>query len=160
VTRPDATAGAELVVFRLEQQRYALPVDRVERVLPMVALAAFPRAPGVVSGVFDLEGEIIPVVSLRRRFRLPDRPPRPDERLIVSTTRRRRVALAIDAVEPVVSVAADEMIAAGSIVPGLEFVRGIVRLPNLGLVFVHDLDSCLSLDEERQLAAALEERGG
>jgi purine-binding chemotaxis protein CheW len=146
------TQGAPLVVFRLEGQRYGLDLERVERVLPQVALAPFPKAPAIVSGVFDLHGRLVPVVNVRRRFRLPERAPGVADQLLVVRSARRRLALAVDAVEPVVQVAAGELTAPEAVVPGLEFVRGIARLPALGIVFVHDLDRFLSLDEEAQLA--------
>lgn len=43
-----------LVVFSIEGQRYALPLNDVERVLPMVAVSPLPQAPAVVLGVINL----------------------------------------------------------------------------------------------------------
>lgn len=145
-------------MFHLDRQRYALPVARVERVLRMLAIAPFPKAPEVVSGAFELHGEIVPVVDVRRRFRLPPRAPRLTDHLLLARGRHRRFALVVEHVEPVVSVPAEEVAAPATIVPGLEFVRGIARLPNRGLVFIQDLDAFLSLEEERELEAALEAR--
>ena len=68
--------------------------------------------------------------------------------------RTNLLALAVDAVEPVIHVAAGELTSPEAVVPGLEFVRGIARVPALGIIFVHDLDRFLSLDEESQLAAS------
>jgi hypothetical protein len=48
-----------LVVFRLEEQRYGLPLAAVERVLPMVAVATLPKAPAVVLGVINVGGRVI-----------------------------------------------------------------------------------------------------
>jgi len=43
------------------------------------------------------------------------------------------------------------------VLPGIGHVAGIAALPD-GLLFIHDLDTFLSLDEERRLASALEGR--
>lgn len=153
---PATTEQAQLVIFHLDQQRYALPVERVERALRMVAITPFPKAPAIILGVFDLHGELVPVANVRRRFSRPERAPRLSDALLIARTARRRIALMVDAVEPVTAFAPTELAAPGEVVGGLEYVRGIARLPESGIVFVHDLDACLSLDEEQQLDAALE----
>ena len=156
VTGP-SIAGVPLVLFLLDERRYAVDLERVERVLPRVAMAPFPKAPAIVSGVFDLQGELVPVVNVRRRFGLPARPPALSDRFLLVRTARRRLVLAVDSVEPVIEAPAAAMTDADTLVPGLEHVRGIVRLPALGIVFVQDLDRFLSLEEEARLDAALVE---
>ncbi len=154
---PDAPSADQtrLVVFNLDSLRYAVALETVERVVPRPEIAPFPRAPKIVSGVFVLHGDMIPVVDVRSRFRLPEVAPRLSDQLLVVRTRRRRVALVVDRVDGVLAVASDELVDPGAIVPGVEHVRGVVRLTD-GVVFVHDLDAFLSLDEEAQLDAAWE----
>lgn len=151
----EETSEAELVVFSLGDQRYALDLRRVERVVRMVALAPLPRAPEIVSGLFDLHGELLPAIDMRKRFRLPPRPAQLEDHLVVARTSRRRLALHVDRVESVVRIPREELTAPAEIVPGLEFVRGIAQLPREGIVFIHDLDTLLSLDEETGVTAAL-----
>lgn len=149
------TPALQLVVFRLEDQRFGVELGRVERVLPMVAVEPFPRAPEIVTGVFAFHGQLVPVMDIRRRFRLPARAPRAADQLLVVRTARRRVALPVDSVEAVLAIEAAEVTAADELVPGLDYVRGVARVPEHGIVFVHDLDAFLSLDEAARLAAAL-----
>jgi chemotaxis-related protein WspB len=62
-----ATLGAQQAVFLLFQigsERYALPVQRVAEVLPLVALKTIPGAPKGVAGVFDYRGAPVPVIDL------------------------------------------------------------------------------------------------
>ncbi len=56
-----------LVIFRLENQRYALHLTAVERVLRMVAVSSLPKAPAIVLGVINFYGRVIPVLDLQRR---------------------------------------------------------------------------------------------
>lgn len=138
----------------IDGRRYAVELSRVERVLRMVASTPLAKAPAIVVGVFDYAGELVPVLNVRRRFGLPERAPALADQLLLMHTARRLVAFAVDAVEPVCVVAAEQVAPAEGVVPGLEHVRGIARLPD-GLVLVHDLETFLALDEERQLTAAL-----
>ena len=63
----------EVLLFTLEGQRYALPLEDVRELVRAVRLTPLPRAPAVVEGLLNLRGELLPVLDLRRRFRLPAR---------------------------------------------------------------------------------------
>ena len=155
--RPQGSPGGwhRLVVFVLDEQRFGLRLEAVEQVVRLVAIMALPEAPEIVQGVIDLRGRIVPVVDVRKRFRLPHRSPRLSDHLIIAHTARRPVALLVDAVEGVVDSTAAAVTAAAEILPGLAYLEGVVRL-NGGPIFIHDLDSFLSLEEERALDAALQ----
>lgn len=147
----------QLVVFVIEGERYALPLPAVERVLPMVAVSPLPKAPAIALGVINLHGQVIPVVDIRRRFDLPPRDYGLTARLLVARTIRRLLALPVDEVLGVREVAAEAVIPPEAVLPGIGHVAGIVALAD-GLLFIHDLDAFLSLDEEQQLTEALEDR--
>ena len=147
-----------LVVFTLDGQRYGLPLDAVERVLPMVAISPLPRAPAIALGVINLHGRALPVLDIRRRFGLPSREYGVDARLLVARTIRRTMALPVDEVFGVREVRAETVAPPDAVLPGLAQVAGIAALPD-GLLFIYDLDAFLSLDEEQRLAGALEESG-
>ena len=62
-----------LVTFFLDDRRYGLHLDAVERVLPALDVTPLPKAPEIVLGLINLKGKIIPVLDVRRRFRLQER---------------------------------------------------------------------------------------
>ena len=145
----------ELVVFDLDGQRYALPVTTAERVLPMVAVSPLPRAPAIALGVINLHGQILPVLDIRRRFGLPPREYGLANHLLVARTSRRTLAVPVDEVLGVKGVAAETTTAPDSVLPGIGHVSGIVALAD-GVLFIHDLEAFLSLDEEHRLSEAIE----
>jgi purine-binding chemotaxis protein CheW len=63
----------KLVIFTLDEQRYALHLAAVERVVRMVELTSLPKAPEIVLGVVNVRGRVVPVVNLRKRFGLAER---------------------------------------------------------------------------------------
>ncbi len=147
-----------LVVFALDDQRYALKLDAVERVLPAVEITPLPKAPDIVLGIIDVAGRVMPVFNVRRRFGLPEREIELSDEIIVARA-TRPVALLVERVLQVVEYPAGRVIPAGQILPDLEYISGAVKLED-GLVLIHDLDTFLSLDEERALERALAEREG
>ncbi len=63
---------SKFVVFRLGNERYGLPIDQVERIVPAVQPTKLPRAPKALLGVFEIRGSTIPVMDARIRFNLPE----------------------------------------------------------------------------------------
>ena len=147
-----------LVVFAIEGQRYALNLPVVERVLPMAEVSPLPEAPAVALGVINIHGQVIPVLDIRRRFGLPIRDYGLDTHLLVARTTRRTLALPVDEVLGVQEIAIEDVTLPETVLPGIGRVEGIVTLPD-GLLFIHNLSTFLSLDEERRLTKALEAKG-
>lgn len=137
-----------VVPFRVESLFLALPLERVVRVLRMVALTALPQAPRIVRGVIDIQGQVVSVVDLRRRFDLPERPPGLSDQLLLAESPQRRVALIVDSVEVVRHYAEEDFATAADGAACL--VRG-----GDGLLVIHDLDAFLSAREAQELGALL-----
>lgn len=146
--------STHLLIFALEGQRYALPVAAVVRVVRAAALTPLPKAPKIVLGILDLQGEIIPVINLRKRFRLPERPIGCDDQFLVVRTSNFPVALAVDDTQEVVRLDPEAVVEPEEIVPGTDYLSGVTRSEG-GLVLIHDLDTLLFPDEEQQIAKAL-----
>ena len=143
-----------LVAFALDESRYALHLFRVKRIVRVVAITPLPKAPEIVHGVINVQGQVIPVFNTRKRFRLPEREIDLSDQMIIATTSSRTVALVVDAVSGVVDHSEGEVIEPEDILPRMEYVEGVVKLED-GLVLIHDLDKFLSLDEEKELTDAL-----
>ncbi len=58
----------QLVVFAFDEQRYALHLSAVERIVRMVEITPLPKAPEIVLGVVNVQGRIVPIVNIRKRF--------------------------------------------------------------------------------------------
>lgn len=142
------------VVFSLNGGRYALGLDVVERVVPALELTPLPNAPAIVLGAFNLEGRIIPVMNLRRRFELPERPIQVSDHFLVAHARTRTVALVVDDTMGLVERPTADITATTAFLPELPYVRGVIRLPE-GIVLIHDLARFLSAEESAALEAVV-----
>lgn len=145
----------KLLVFRLDEYLYALPLDSVERMVRAVALTPLPNAPDAVLGIVNMAGRVIPVFDARRRFGLPARRIDPADQLAIVQIKDRTAALFVDGAEGVIDHPAAAITDAAAIAPGLQHLHGVIKLQN-GLVLIHDLEKFLSADEALLLNAALE----
>jgi purine-binding chemotaxis protein CheW len=159
MTSPAPSSGetAQWVVFCLGESRYALPLAAVDRIVRAVHVTPVPQAPDIVLGAIDVQGSVLPVFDIRRRFGLPDRTVDPADHFLIARTARRTVVLVIDAVQGVLEHAATAVTEAVNIARGLEHIRGIIQLDD-GLVLIHDLEHFLSPDETRVLDEAMSRR--
>lgn len=144
----------QLVAFMLDEQCFALRLECVEQIVRAVEVTALPKAPEIVLGVINLQGNIVPVLNIRKRFGLPKPQLNLTDQLIVARTKRRTVALSVDSVSAIVERQPDDITEAERILPDLEYVLGVAKLQG-GMLLIHDLDRFLALDEEEQLEGAL-----
>jgi len=143
-----------VLVFALDEPRYAVRLSAVERVVRAVEITPLPKAPEIVLGVINAQGRILPVLDIRKRFRLPEREMKLDDRFIIARTARRVVALVVDSVIGIRDVSNRQMVSAEESLPFAEYLQGVAKTED-GLVLIYDLDQFLSLDEERTLDEAL-----
>ena len=145
-----------LVHFNLDDQKYALFLSAVIRIIRVVEITGLPKAPEIVLGVINMHGLIIPVFDIRKRFRMPQREMQLGDQLIIASTSKRTIALLVDSVNDVIEISEEKIIAGEKILPGLEYVEGIVKTED-GMILIHNLEQSLSLQEENALHEAMEE---
>ena len=144
----------QLVLFALDEQRYALDLASIERAVRVVDVTPLPKAPSTVLGIVNVRGDVVPVYDLRRRFGLAEREINLGDQLIIGRTSRQKVALLVDSVSGVLEVSKEKIACAEKILPEIEYVHGVVKLQD-GLILIHDLDRFLSPEEERILGEAV-----
>ena len=147
---------AQLVVFRLDERRYALPLAVVERVVRAVDVTPLPKASPIVLGAINVHGRVLPVLNVRKRFLMPEREIGPADWFLLAHTARHTVVLVVDESEGVVERTQAEVVRSTQIVPDLDHFPGVLRLDD-GMVLIHDLEKFLSLDEARALDEAMDE---
>lgn len=145
----------ELLLFNLEGQRYALKLADVERVVRAVHLSPLLGAPHVIRGVFDLNGRIVPVGDLRRRFGRPEKEIALEDQIVVARTRQRCMGILVDGDTDVDECDARDIVAATAIAADVGPVDGIGKTAD-GLVIIQDLGQFLSVGEELALKEALD----
>lgn len=154
------TRSSEYLVFLVEGKRCALPLGVVQRVVRSAEITPLPSAPGVVLGMLDIEGAVLPVLSLRHRFGLRERQIRITDHFLIAHTEKRALVLVIDEAQGVIAIPAHRITQASGVVPGLHgHLQGVASFED-GLVLIHDLEAFLSLQEAAALDAAMSATGG
>ena len=91
------------LIFRVEKERYALPLEAVrEVVVPPTQWSRVPRAPPSVQGVINLRGRVVTVVELRGLFAVEGQSA--NQKIILLDRGRRDLGLLVTEVEGIESI--------------------------------------------------------
>jgi purine-binding chemotaxis protein CheW len=150
-----ARQAFEVLLFAVGDQRYALDSAVVQTIARAVSITPLPRAPAIIEGIIDVRGTIVPVLDIRRRFRLAPKSVDLHDHLIVAWADRRIVAIRVDEVLDLHQLAAHEIEDRARILLDTAYVAGVARLGG-GLVLIHDLSSFLSQAEATTLDEAID----
>jgi len=136
--RPDPRKS--LVGFVVGDVAYAVPIANVQEIISPVGLTELPHSPPAIAGVADHRGQVIPIIDLRARFRLPSLPDRRRAKWILVRFGDRTFGLAVDRVTDVFGTGGVEIRPAPTLGGG-EDSRGIVGVTSYegALVFVLDV---------------------
>jgi|LQYC01.1.fsa_nt_gi purine-binding chemotaxis protein CheW len=146
----------DLVIFSLENRHFGLHLSTVERIVRAVEVTPLPKAPEIVFGIINMQGRIIPVLNIRKRFCLPEKEIEPRDQFIIANTSKRPVALVVDSVIGLIQHPGQEIISAGEILPTIDYVEGVIKIKG-DIILIHNLEKFLSLEEEKTLDKALKE---
>ena len=144
-----AAPPLHLVTFVLDREEFGIPIGRVREVLRVGDITRVPEAPPHIRGVTSVRGRILPVVELRTRLGLAGLgEPDARARIVVVEAHGRVLGLLVDAVNQVVNVPADSVLAPpGEVLSAqTDYVTGIGRL-DARLIILLDLDRALLLAE-------------
>jgi len=145
---------AQLVIFKLDDQEYALDITNVVQVVRMVAITPMPEASEVVEGVINVRGKVIPVVDVRRRFGLPLKPYDLNTRLLITRWDGRMMALIVDVVSEVLAMPTSNIEPPSEIAPQMERLSAVGQLGDR-LLLILDLGRALTFEEEPRLETVL-----
>lgn len=126
----DRGPRTEYLAFRLGEDVYAGPVSLIREILKPPPLTPVPRAPFAVMGIVSVRGQLVTVLDLRRRLRLPEAGPTRRARvLLVNPTGAETLGLYVDEVLQVYRLADSEIEHAAAALGGevAPYIAGIAR---------------------------------
>jgi purine-binding chemotaxis protein CheW len=147
----------QILPFAAAEQRGGVMLNYVDEVQRACAISRLPSAPGVIEGIINLRGEIVPVVDLRARFDLPRKPMELNDRFIIVRCSGRRVGLHVDEVDTPRTLGSEDLAKSADAFSGALGLNGVAKLTD-DLLLIYDADAFLSSTEKEALERALAER--
>jgi len=149
----------QLVTFQLGKELYGVDIMDVKEIVKVQNIRSIPNAPYYVEGIFNLRGEIIPVISLHKRFRIEKFIDENEEEnlsggFIILNIDGIKISIYIDRVSRVVSVNKEEVQSPPQMISGIgsEYIHGVIRQEK-GYLVVLDIRRLFNPKELQKLVS-------
>ncbi|MBU1566069.1 MAG: chemotaxis protein CheW [Proteobacteria bacterium] len=133
----------KLLVFALSGLHCALPLSDIEQVLHSIQINPAPRAPEIVMGLINVRGHIIPVLNIRKLFRLAEVEISLNDQIIVGKAADLPIAIVVDTVIGVGEYNELDIINPNELYAEIEFLQGVTKLKG-GVIYIYNLDKFFS----------------
>ena len=146
----------QLVTFQLGMEQYGINIMDVEGIVKVEEIREIPNAPSYVEGIFNLRGEIIPVINLHRRFQIRKAQLSEEDELlsgfIIVNIDGMQLAIIIDKVSRVVSINMADIQPPPQMISGIgaEYIQGVVNREDHYLIIL-DIRRLFNMRELQQL---------
>jgi len=147
----------KLACLRVGSAFYALDIMGIREIIRPLPIIEVPKAPFYVDGVITLRKAVIPVVDLRRRFRVENKTA-PRERIVICAVKGKIIGLVVDEVSEVATFSREDIRPSPYYMSGAEsdFFPGVCR-HNGKLYLLLDLHRILSSEQKIDADQILQE---
>ena len=152
----DNDKQVQLVTFQLGEEHYGIDIMAVDGIVRIQDIRPIPNAPGYVEGIFNLRGDIIPVINLHKRFHLRKASLSEEDELlsgfIIIDINGMKLAIIIDKVSRVVAIETDKIQPPPQMISGIgaEYIQGVYNKDD-GYLIILDIHRLFDPKELKQL---------
>lgn len=138
------------IVFQLNNEEYALPVEMVGSIERMVDITRVPRAEKFVKGVLNLRGVVTPIIDLRTRFGFEAISYTESTRMIIIHPNGMDVGLIVDAAYDVIDIPIDDIEPAPEVVGTvqIDYISGVAKFDDRLLILLN-IEKVLAKSEDK-----------
>ena len=107
ITTVDTT---QYIITKFDNEQYGIDISYIDNIVRLQPITRVPHTQDYFLGVINLRGEIIPVMSLRKRFELPDKEDTKKSRILIILSQAALVhviGILVDEVREVVTLSED-----------------------------------------------------
>lgn len=142
----------KLIIFEVNNQKYAADVMEVERILGYSKTTKIPDCPDFVDGVINYEGNILPVISLAKKFKLKDNNVDEDSRIIVAKEEDKKIGIIVDVVDEIEEVDESTIEKPDSAASDISkrYIKGLIKKEKDIIIFLN-LFNVLTDEQKQQL---------
>lgn len=94
----------QYIVVKIDNEQYGIDISFVDNIVRMQRITRVPKAQDYFEGVINLRGEVIPVMSMRKKFGLEPDQITNKTRIIIIKTEQALVGVQVDEVKEVVTL--------------------------------------------------------
>jgi purine-binding chemotaxis protein CheW len=131
----------EILTFSLLKEEYAFRISQLEEIRKYQRITLVPKMPNYVLGITSLRGKVIPVIDLKTKLSLKDKPSGIDQRgkILIIKGPKGPIGVAVDKIIGVIRIAKNEILPPPSHLTEKEikFIEGIAVVDKRFISIIH-----------------------
>lgn len=137
--------GVQYIVIDIGDEQYGIDIKYIDNIVRMQRITRVPKAQQYYVGVINLRGEIVPVMSLRKRFGLAADEFTEKTRIIILKPEQESIGVIVDSVREVVTLTEEdiEKIYSDGKDDRAKYISEVGKLPN-GLVSLLNVNGVIT----------------
>ncbi|MCY6370437.1 chemotaxis protein CheW [Clostridium ganghwense] len=141
----------KILIFNINDQYYATDIMEVERILGYEEPTKLPDSPEFIEGVINYEGNILPIMSLAKKFNIPYNNTGDEAKIIVAKQGESKIGIIVDVVSEVCDVKMENIEEPPEIVAGIakRYIKGLIKINKQIIIFLNI--STILTQEEKEL---------
>jgi purine-binding chemotaxis protein CheW len=104
----------QYIVLRFDSEQYGIDITYIDNIVRLQPITRVPHTQPYFLGVINLRGEIIPVMSFRRKFELPEKENTNATRILIVKVDGNKIGILVDEIREVVTLSEDDTEKLGS----------------------------------------------
>ena len=141
--------GTRLITFILGEEKYGLDILKVRELISFPeGLTRIPGMPDFIIGMFNLRGLVIPVMDLRKKFKMSSEERHEFSVIIIVEVDNKNIGLTVDSVSDVIFVKEENIQDTTELAMNVDtkFIKGVAKTRE-EMVILLDIDFLLSKEE-------------
>jgi purine-binding chemotaxis protein CheW len=141
--------GTRLITFILGEEKYGLDILKVRELISFPeGLTRIPGMPDFIIGMFNLRGLVIPVMDLRKKFKMSSEERHEFSVIIIVEVDNKNIGLTVDSVSDVIFVKEENIQETTDLAVNVDtnFIKGVAKTKDV-MVILLDIDFLLSKEE-------------
>ena len=95
---------SQFIIFELEKTFYGVEIEKIQEINRLENVTKIPKAEDFVEGIINLRGEVIPVIDLRKKFKMKEIEKTDYTRIIIGEINKKKIGFVVDNVREVMRV--------------------------------------------------------
>jgi purine-binding chemotaxis protein CheW len=104
----------QYIILKFDSEQYGIDITYIDNIVRLQPITRVPHTQPYFIGVINLRGEIIPVMSLRKKFELPDKENTNATRILIVKVDGNKIGILVDEIREVVTLAEEDTEKLGS----------------------------------------------
>lgn len=146
------TEELQIVVFALDNSYYGVHILQVQEIIKMTEITKLPNTPDFIEGIVNLRGKIIPVMDLRKKFKLSAVQSDANWKILILKINEMQFGVMVDNISEVEKIPVSIIETPPKIVSGVksDYISGIAKTQKRLLILL-DIAKILSDEEQDAL---------